>query len=72
MAAHNEVTRFMYYMYNKWSHEEAVRLFGENMGEHIFNKWVACSNRELYFYAELSNEYQQMLVDRANEIYKDV
>ncbi len=67
----NEVTYFMWYMYNRWSKEEAILLFGNNLGEHIFSKW--CHHRQglgdLYWYSELDNECRQKVVDRANEIY---
>jgi hypothetical protein len=64
----NEVTNFMLYVYNKWDPSEAENLFGESLGEHIFEKWV---NRidALLWYSELDKECRQKLVDRANEIY---
>lgn len=68
----NEVTYFMWYMFNRWSKEEAIQLFGINLGEHIFSKW--CHYREnglgeLYWYSELDNECRQKVVDRASSIY---
>lgn len=72
--AHNEVTRFMWYMFNKWCKNEAIRIFGENLGNHIWDKWseiirFGCGDN-LYFYAQLDNDCRQKLVDRANEVYK--
>ena len=70
---HNEVTNFMYYMYNKWSKDEAIRLFGNNLGNHIFGKWVwkgeNTHDQTMSFYSELDSSCRQKLVDRANEIY---
>lgn len=68
----NEVTYFMWYMYNRWNKEEAIAVFGENLGNHVFGKW--CHYREnglgdLYWYSELDNECRQKVVDRANYIY---
>lgn len=65
----NEVTNFMYYVYNKWNEYEAKKLFGDDLGQHIFNKWVYYRNNDLRWYAELDNVCRQKLVDRANEIY---
>lgn len=68
----NEVTNFMYYMYNKWDKEECINLFGEMLGNHIFAKWVHYNGNlgELRFYAELDGSIRQRLVDRANELYR--
>ena len=68
----NQVSNFMYYMFNRWSREEAILVFGENLGTHIFDKW--CHYREngqgdLYWYSELDNRCRQKVVDRANAIY---
>lgn len=65
----NEVTNFMYYMYNVWNKEEAINLFGEWLGKHIYSKWCDLHDKELIFYASLDNECRQKLVDRANEYY---
>lgn len=70
--AKNEVSNFAYYVFNRWSLEESKKLFGLDLGVHIFQKWTECvSSRrgELYWYCELDSECQQKLVDRANEIY---
>lgn len=68
----NEVTNFMLYVYNKWSKEESVRLFGNDLGIHIFNKWVWCRENggdQLEWYAILDNDCRRKIVDRANELY---
>lgn len=65
----NEVTRFMWYMYNHWSHNEAVALFGRNLGEHIYNKYLECGDT-LLWYAELDGDCRQTIVDRANATYE--
>ena len=69
----NCVDNFMYYMCNRWCHEEAVRLFGENLGNHIWEKWVdivrfGCGD-QLTFYANIDKECRKKLGNRANEIY---
>ena len=68
----NEVTNFLYYVFNKWCIEEAVLVFGENLGKHIFEKWVSCrknGGEQLEWYASLDPECRQKIVDRANELY---
>ena len=68
----NDVDNFMYYLYNQWCIEEAVLVFGENLGRHIFRKWVQAdvtSDRSLYWYSNLDTECRQKIVDRANKLY---
>lgn len=66
----NEVTNFMLYMYNVWNKNESKKLFGESLGEHIYDKWLMTGrDRDLLFYSQLDNTCRQKLVDRANEYY---
>jgi hypothetical protein len=66
----NEVTNFMLYVFNRWCIGESIRLFGENLGNHIFEKWMYYgAGNELRWYAELDVNCRQRLVDRANELY---
>lgn len=64
------VTYFMWYMFNKWSHEESIYVFGEYLGEHIWNKYTDYRDK-LEFYGSIDNECRNMLVKRAIEIYKN-
>lgn len=67
----NEVTNFMYYMYNRWCFDECIALFGKDLGAHIWEKYKnSMSGDKLYWYGSLDKKCQQRLVDRANEIYK--
>lgn len=67
------VRNYMWYMYNKWNHQEAIRIFGENLGNHIFDKWVSYAENvrdyTMMFFADLDNECRTKIVERANEIY---
>lgn len=70
----NEVTKFMFYLFNRWDKSEAIQIFGDNLGRHIYGKWLWCRENgadQLVWYAELDRECQNKLVARANEIYKD-
>ena len=67
----NQVTAFMLYIYNRWNIQEARDLFGNNLGEHIFSKYL--HNRkvlgELFWYSELDTDCRRKIVERAVEIY---
>ena len=63
------VDAFMLYMFNRWNMNEAKLLFGKNLGDHIFGKWIEHRSDQLYWYAELDESCRQKIVDRANELY---
>lgn len=70
----NDVTSFFYYMWNMWSKEESVMLFGEWLGTHFWDKWTyyfklraSCAIDNLY--AGMEPKYRDMLVARALECY---
>ena len=65
----NEVTNFMYYCFNRWSLDEACAIFGNDHGNHIWEKWTGKFD-SLIWYSELDDDCKQKLVDRANEIYR--
>lgn len=73
MAKYNGVECFMYYMCNKWSLSEAKHVFGNDLGTHIYAKWVELTSRHdtLYWYGELDKNCRNKLADRAIEIYGD-
>jgi len=69
----NEVTNFLYYMYNRWCINEAHFLFGKSLGDHIYAKWTEkieySIDQNLSWYADLDKVCRQKIVDRANELY---
>ena len=72
----NIVSSFMYYMWNAWSKEECLKVFGNHMGEHFWSKWESAWNRlggpwgaTESLYADMGTEYRKKLVDRACELY---
>lgn len=70
----NVVTLFVWYMYNKWSLEESIRVFGENLGLHIYEKKDHMHEMGydiLYWYGTLDETCRQKLVNRAIEIYSN-
>lgn len=72
--AKSEVDNFMYYVFNKWSEAEAIHVFGDNLGRHIYNKWVWYRENggdQLEWYANLDTTCRRKLVDRANEVYNN-
>ena len=72
----NQVTAFMFYMWNAWCKEECKRAFSGHGWQHFWSKW--CGICEAYgvhgaaerFYAELSNGNRNLLVGRAIEAYE--
>lgn len=71
--AENTVSSFFYYMWNAWSKEECKVVFG-NMYRHFWDKWSSLADEAIFgaaerFYAELSENYQKLLVGRAVTLY---
>ena len=76
MAERNDVTSFMYYMWNAWCKEECERAFSRTVNwEHFWRKWCGiCDTYGVFsaterFYAELSDRSRNLLVARALEVY---
>lgn len=69
----NEVSVFMYYMFNYWSFSEAQTVFGVDLGCHLWNKWLESfdlsNDHTMYWYAELDNECKQKVVERSKALY---
>ena len=77
MAGRNDVTSFMYYMWNAWCKEECERAFSRTVNwEHFWGKWCGiCDKHGVFgaaerFYAELSCRSRNLLVARALEVYE--
>ena len=67
--AENAVSSFFYYMWNAWSKEECKAVFGD-MYRHFWDKWSALADKSIFgaaerFFAELSENNQKLLVERA-------
>ena len=71
--AENAVSSFFYYMWNAWSKEECKAVFGD-MYRHFWDKWSALADKSIFgaaerFFAELSENNQKLLVERAVALY---
>lgn len=71
----NNVTSFMFYMWNRWSKEECKHIYGIKW-EHFWDKWLWVYKRlngphgaAEVFYSELSTGNRNKLVERALECY---
>ena len=73
----NDVASFFYYMWNAWCEEECAIAFAnaECGWKHLWDKWCfACHKTSTFgaseeFFANLSEENQDMLVERATIVY---
>ena len=71
--AENAVSSFFYYMWNAWSKEECKVVFG-GMYLHFWDKWSGLADNAIFgaaerFFAELSENNQKQLVERAVVLY---
>ena len=69
----NAVSSFHYYMWNAWSEEECKITFG-GAYKHFWEKWNSLASKSILgaaerFYAELSDNNRELLVNRAVALY---
>lgn len=57
----NTIKNAMYYAYNAFNESESIRLFGDNLGKHIWGKFLGYDYNFLKLYAELDNECRHKL-----------
>lgn len=73
----NVVASFFYYMWNAWCEEECMAAFVNSTcpWSHFWGKWCGiCDKHGVWgaaemFYAELSDENREFLVNRACQVY---
>lgn len=70
-------TRFMLYMWNRWSEEECHKVWPGCEGDHFWNKWTAAYDRmggargaAEVMYAELTDTNREKLVRRACKVWE--
>ncbi len=73
LPVENAVSSFFYYMWNAWSEDECKITFKE-MSQHFWNKWCSLADKGIFgaaerFFAELSENNQTLLVERAVTLY---
>lgn len=73
LMAENAISSFFYYMWNAWGETECKIVFG-GMHKHFWEKWNALADKAIFgaaerFYAELSENNREMLVNRAVTLY---
>lgn len=73
--AENAVSSFFFYMWNGWNENEC-RIVFTGMHKHFWDKWCGLADSSMStlgaaerFYAELSDNYRKMLVNRAVTVY---
>lgn len=72
--AENAVSSFFFYMWNSWNENECSIVFS-GMHKHFWDKWCGLADNMSAlgaaerFYAELSDNYREMLVNRAVTVY---
>lgn len=75
MNKQSELDCYLYFMWNAWSYDECIALFGENLGKHIWSKWNALccdcgvAGAPAALYAALDEEKHQTLKERAVAYY---
>lgn len=71
----NDVSKYFYYMWNRWNEDECKAVFKDDFYPHFWNKW--CDICDAYgvrgaaerFYSALSESNRDKIVERAKEIY---
>ena len=70
-----EFKKVILFMANRWSKETAIEIFGKNMGEHFWNKWLAAYGNDpedeyrgpdyatMRLFYEMTETYLQKLFD---------
>ena len=73
----NDITSFMFYMWNAWCEEECQEAFKDGDWKHFWSKWCHWCNQigsawgaTERFYSELSDHNRDRLVRRALAIYE--
>ena len=64
------VDLFFKYMYNVWDYYECIEIFGDDLGEHIWDKWVNYFHQDcLELWGGLDAHLQEQLINRIMKAY---
>lgn len=75
MSKSNETLSYMIYMANRWGKDEAIAIFGEMLGNHIWAKYMSYANSDGMYAAysrlvfELDTDNLNLLLERATSVY---
>lgn len=72
-----EFRNVILFMGNRWDKDEAVKVFGPNMGAHFYGKWVGACGQGVWIpdyatmrlFYEMSDQYMQVLLDYVEKNY---
>ena len=71
------VKNYFMYMWNHWDYFKAIEIFGETLGQHIWEKWVnICEDYGsiggvAILWSQLDIECQEKLAEAANNYYNN-
>ena len=72
-----EFRKVILFMANQWDKATAIKIFGNDMGEHFWSKWVGVCERTKYpdlatmrLFYDMSPNYMQELIDYVEKNYK--
>lgn len=77
MNKKSELDCYLFYMWNRWSYDECVTIFGEHLGKHIWSKWIdhcegiGCTGAAATIYPSLDYDKRRIIVERAYAYYND-
>lgn len=75
MKRKSELECYLYYMWNAFNDYTCNRIFGNDLGNHIFDKWEVCIQRcrmdgaPAALFADLDDECRQKLTEAAVAYY---
>ena len=66
-----EFKNVILFMANRWNRSTAIEIFGENMGQHFWDKWIAALEDDykgpdyatMILFYEMTEDYLQKLLD---------
>lgn len=73
----NVVSQFYFFMWNVWTKDVCLEIYGKVMGEHFWSKFIGYHDAGGFdhavakMYADISDHYRDDLVNAAIEYYKN-
>lgn len=60
---------FSRYMFNVWSEKEAIAIFGQQLGEYLYAKWLQYDEDALKWFDHLDFDNERKIIERAMTYY---